>query len=184
MKKRRSIFLFFVIAGLIVGGCADGAFSKYEKYSDFFKSPPDIRQTAFKSLPVEEKYNVCIYAMILLHPPELGYAYDLATYGDKIVPFLIEKLRESEHIRNKGDRAIMQQAIIYIFENMALQQQNLLSDALVLNGNVELVKYLEEIVSRMDQNSLAKELSEQSLLAIRKELAKQRSKNRKGDSSI
>ena len=86
------------------------------------------------------------------HPQDMAFADDIASSGDKIVPFLTNKIRIG---RNEN----IQQKIIYIFERMVSRHHYRLKD------NAGLVGFLQDVISSM-KDAFYKGKSQHSLQVI------------------
>ena len=58
----------------------------------FIELPLEQQQARFKTCPLEQQLELYHCAM-RQSPPIMGYEYEIAGHGEKIVPILIEKLR-------------------------------------------------------------------------------------------
>ncbi|MBI5586908.1 MAG: hypothetical protein HY889_00905 [Deltaproteobacteria bacterium] len=98
---------------------------------------------AINQFSFEEQYAILECWMLRTQPPDLGVAKDMATNGEKIVPFLTEKLK-----REKSEW--MQEAVFRVFEEMSGKYYDVKNDQ-------ELMKTLTESYFSI-KNSKAKHL--------------------------
>lgn len=91
-------YLFFIYREPIIvfsSGNPQGLVaSKLE--NDFFGLSRDLRIEKFHEYALEDQYKLLIYGNQAQHPPTLGLAIEFAKNGGSAIPFLKEKLTETE----------------------------------------------------------------------------------------
>lgn len=106
---------------------------------DFFELSVERQHEKFIGLSIENKYYIYVYAMTKIHPPDLFFADAIASHGETVIPFMMDRLR------NEKDEYI-QQIIILVFDHMVWHYH------FVINQNEELIGLLREVISAMRQS--------------------------------
>lgn len=118
---------------------------------EFFALPMDQRETKFRTLSLDEQLTVYRCGM-KRRPPTISLGYQIADGGEKIIPHLMEELR------NEKDEWL-QAALIDIFRVMSSDGH--------LRGRTDVVKEIKDTVSRMKITGIRKE-AEESLRTVEK----------------
>ena len=85
-------------------------------FYNFKITPAPEREKLFKSYNLDEKYELLIYGNQIMHPPDFGVVEWFAEEGLNVIPFLTEKLRETQKELTIRD-------IIHVFSYMALEKR-------------------------------------------------------------
>jgi hypothetical protein len=91
-----------VLVGVLIHGLQPHADEVPESkmIRDFFHLPMDAQRADFKSHTLEEQYELYVWGMEAIHPPELDLATLFAENGPTLVPFLKTKLKATRSDRN------------------------------------------------------------------------------------
>jgi hypothetical protein len=132
MHQIRLLLLIFV---LISAGCISSCGVKMSQdcKAFFFDLTTAQQEKEFRTYPIEKQLELYLCGMHI-EPPQIGFAWYIADNGEKIVPFLVERLR-SERDEFK------QTNIIYIFEAMAAKGH--------LKGRQDIVDIIQQVISAM-----------------------------------
>ncbi len=143
---------------LSLGACFEGIPPEYDQ---FFKLPLAQQHREIQNYPFDKQIEIYLLSM-KRHPPDYGFATDIARNGKIAVPFLVERLKNEQH-------EFTQEDIILVFERMAEFHSWGAEHDLYIEYDVksdrEVVSLLEEVVSSM-QDRHYKERSEESLDVI------------------
>ena len=120
------------------------------EYQSLRDLPPEQRGDRFSNYPFETQVDVYLFASTRVHPPEFGYAYDIARNGKAVLPVLNQKLRE-EKSQSRQER------LLYVYEVMSEFFYPLKKDE-------EVIALVKQTISRM--TSPYKERAELSLRSI------------------
>ena len=121
-----------------------------EECKDFLTLPVARQEEVFRTYPVEKQLNLYICDYRYSHPVNVGLAYGLAEWGEKVVPFLLNRLEQEEDERN-------QEPIIHVFELMYRRGY--------LRDREDVVNAIRRTVSNM-QRPAVKEVSQEMLFSI------------------
>lgn len=152
-RPLRKLALLAVVGMLAACGSFVGKPAAQE-YERFFALPLAQQHERFAELPLSRQLDIYLHAVLKRHPPDLSFAYDIASGGETVLPFLAERLRDEE---NEG----AQQSIIYVFEVLTREGYDLRSDS-------RLIELVRQKVSLMKQ-PFNKERSRRSLEVILRE---------------
>lgn len=145
---------------LSLGACLyEGAPPEYE---EFFKLPLAQQHREIDNYPFDKQIEIYLVAVQRIHPPDYGFADDIASHGEVAVPFLVERL-------NNEQSEFTQQHIIYVFQMMAEFHSWGVEHDLYIEYDVksdqEVVSLVEELVSSM-QEPLPRQRGEEALGVI------------------
>jgi hypothetical protein len=113
--------------------CTPDLPSECEKHSSFFELSLNGRHLEIKTFPLEKQVDVYLCGMFR-HPPSLGLADDIADGGEKILPYLTERLKSEKNERN-------QQSIIYLLKIVSTKNY--------LRNREDIVEQIRQVVSDM-----------------------------------
>jgi hypothetical protein len=105
----------------------------------------------FKKLPLDKQVDFHL-VMMRFHPPDMGYAFDIAAEGEKTLPYLIERLEREKEDYRKAD-------IMFIFEAIH-------ASSVDLRERSEVLVALNNVVGQMS-NPVQKKVCEASLQFIK-----------------
>lgn len=153
-KNLKTLGLLGVLAFcfILVCSCKSEESEVSEDIKQFFELPVREQHESISRFEIEKQYDIYIYSMTRRHPPDLGFAYDLASERERVVPFLMENLRQTEE-------ESIQEKIIYVFAVMTW------AHGMNLNDDEELIKLIHEVVASMT-NDYYKGLSQQYVREI------------------
>ena len=144
----RMIFALTVV--ILLFGCREGAPAEDRA---FFELPLQQRHEKFRTLPVEKQLELYFYA-VQRHPPDYGFANDIAQRGEGIIPLLVERLKREKDESKQRD-------IIYIFKALA--------DEGGLSNRQEVITLIEQVtfamkpgVARDESYNLLRDVKRQS----------------------
>jgi hypothetical protein len=155
MSKISSLAMLGVLTffAILMCFCKPEETEMSKEIKEFFELPLRERHEKITQFDFEMQYEIYMYAMIKRHPPDLMFSYDIASQGERIVPFLTEKLRQT-------DDESVQEKIIFIFRDMTW------GHGVDLRNNEELIDLINEVVSSMTDDYYYKGLSERYLREI------------------
>ncbi len=135
-------FLVILLALVIpLSACSRG---EHEDVIDaFLKKNLTERRIAILEYPLEMQVELYVAALMRKHPPDLGLASSVARNGEKIVPFLVQRLKTETFDISKME-------LIEVFERM----QNL--GTYNVASNAELMHFLEQQVQTIEHPSSKK----------------------------
>jgi hypothetical protein len=105
-----AIVCCFILVPVCIGCCKRGS-NDIQRY---FEQPYPQQRENFQKHTLEEQYEIYMYAVIVRHPPNLEYADLIATNGDRLFPFIIDKIK----MENSDIRLFYQ---VYIIERVAIK---------------------------------------------------------------
>lgn len=152
------LVLVLLVTALTVGSCRESIPSEYRS---FFDRPLGEQSDALQKYPLNKQIDIYLIAVTRIHPPLSHLAVDLARHEKKVVPYLVERLREEEDDELRAD-------IIYVFRWMARLHNYGPDHPFYIDYDVrndlDVVSFLEQVVSL---NGLQREDAEESLRVIR-----------------
>lgn len=153
MNQRFVVAVFLALFGCVPAAAPGGPTAAVPaRYQEFFELPLAEQHVRLTALPIEEQVEIYLYAVTARHPPDLGFAVDVAKSGAVAVPVLLRRL---ENTHEEG----AQQKLLYVFEWMAkLRSYDVRADATAL-------EILRRTVTNM-RNPLYRERSEASIAAV------------------
>lgn len=156
VRHVRYCALFALVLSL--GGCVETP----SEYEEFFKLPLAQQHREIDNYPFDKQIEIYLVAVAMRHPPDYGFAYDIAHNGEIAVPFLVERL-------NNEQSEFTQQHIIYVFQIMAEFHSWGVEHERYIEYDVksdhEVVSLVEELVSSM-QEPLPRQRGEEALDVI------------------
>ena len=121
------------------------------EFADFRGLTDEEKHEKFKKLPLEKQVDFHL-VMMGYHPPDMGYAFDIAAEGEKTLPYLIERLEKEKEDYRKND-------ILFIFEALQIKSVD-------LRKKEEVLAALRQVIDKMD-NPSQKKIAENSLQSIK-----------------
>lgn len=130
---------------MLLTGCGSPVPAEYE---EFFGLPLDQQHEKFRTFPVEQQINI-YFAAMGQHPPDNGFADDIAGGGKKALPILLDKLRSADELH--------QYYLLEVFEIMAKRGD--------LSSRQDIINEIRNTVSKMKFKQF-KEMSQSALVNI------------------
>src|SRR2546423_1078975 len=137
-----AVFLFCAVLGCCEAGVPT-------EYRQFFDLSLQQRHEKFRTLPVEKQLDLYLYA-VDRHPPDFGYADDIASKGESTIPLVIKKLKSEKSEYN-------QNALIRIFVSLSAKGN--------LRGKQDVIDLIRQVVLSM-KNKVAQEEGRELLESI------------------
>lgn len=146
MPKMRLLLIPILISAGCISSC--GVEMSQDCKAFFFDLTTQQQVNEFRKYPVEQQLELYLCGM-RIEPPQIGFAWYIADHGEKVIPFLVDRLRQENDESKRRD-------IIYIFEAMARGGD--------LEGRQDIVEIIQQVISTMKGS---KEESEQMLARIK-----------------
>jgi hypothetical protein len=151
--------LFALLSVGLVGWPLVAYTGDMQRVIDTFYGQTTKEQVAsFSGYPLEEQYAIYIYGNQVRHPPAIYLAAPFARAGDKVVPFLLGRLKSA-----KDDPTVRD--LVLVFSEMNRQT------TYDVAGDAELMRQLESSIAAM-KNQGWRGIAEGELAEIRKSNAR------------
>lgn len=121
---------------------------------EFYALHPQQREAEFRSFALEKQLDIYECGMGSVHPPDQGLAWQIAEGGERIVPFLLERLGAETSETN-------QENIIYIFLIMSRRGH--------LQGRRDVISQVRQVIIAMRYSDI-RARSEQILSEIERNI--------------
>jgi len=126
-----------------------------EVVETFLKKTLPERRLAILEHPLELQVELYVTALMRKHPPDLGLAGSVASNGEKIVPFLVQRLKTETFDITKME-------LIDVFERMQnLGTYDVASDAKLMHFLDQQVLTIEHASSKKHASDLLKQMRTQ-----------------------
>ncbi len=137
MNKLRLTLIATVLLSCALGsGCR---LTMPAECKEFYALAPPQRETDFRAYPLEKQLDIYQCGMGRRHPPDQGLAWEIADGGEKIVPFLLDRLKAE---KSEGD----QENIIFIFQVMSRKGH--------LHGKRDVISQVKQVISAMNYSDV------------------------------
>lgn len=139
------LLVALIILAIPLSACTGGEHE--EAIETFLSKTLPERRLAILEYPLDLQVELYVAAMMRKHPPDLGLANSVARNGEKIVPFLVQRLKTETFDISKME-------LIDVFERM----QN--SGTYDVASDAKLMHFLEQQVLTIEHASSKKRSSD------------------------
>ena len=144
--KQRTTYAFLILCigiALMLAGCqrqsqGSAPANQQAEIKEFFGMPIPLQETNFAHYSLDDQYGIYLYGMQEIATPKLYLATAYAAEGEKVVPYLSERLKISTNDETTSD-------IIAVFRGMQRQK------TYDVRTDAQLTQTLSESVSRIKQ---------------------------------
>lgn len=133
------VSLLSLILIICLGGLDKCENTTPPEYRRLFRLPREQQAEEFKKYPLEQQVDIYIYAMQGVEPPLTEFAGFLASNGKKIIPLLLERLKDV-----KNDR--IRYYFIRVFDEIHMNHCS-------LKDEQEVIQAIRDVISEMKDPS-------------------------------
>jgi hypothetical protein len=90
-----AVLVAFQVCAMVRCTCIPNEYREFENLS------LEQQHEQFRTFPIEKQFDIYMYHMKCIHPPDTEFTNDIAARGDEAVPFLMEKLTEAQSERDQ-----------------------------------------------------------------------------------